>query len=193
MARKHKMLIPLEKNIEHFAGKAVTQEVMDGIEDITEKTDKKKVASWVKNAMEKLDASVDEKTRNQIMENCGYNCAEVNKRMIERAKARRKKHKSIDEFLEAEERKPMKGTRLVREANVLYQFYTPQTFTRPMRCYCALLRGLPAEETITATYCHCSKGFVQKFWQEVLEKPVTVELVHSAISGAAECKFKIHL
>jgi hypothetical protein len=183
----------LEKNIEHFAGKAVTQEVMDGIEDITEKTDKKKVASWVKNAMEKLDASVDEKTRNQIMENCGYNCAEVNKRMIERAKARRKKHKSIDEFLEAEERKPMKGTRLVREANVLYQFYTPQTFTRPMRCYCALLRGLPAEETITATYCHCSKGFVQKFWQEVLEKPVTVELVHSAISGAAECKFKIHL
>jgi len=62
-----------------------------------------------------------------------------------------------------------------------------------MRCYCSLLRGLPADEKISRTYCHCAKGFVRKFWEEVLERPVTVDLVQSAVSGANECKFAIHL
>jgi hypothetical protein len=101
--------------------------------------------------------------------------------------------KNADEFLEAEQKKPMTGTRLVREGNVLYQFYTPRAFTRPMRCYCGLLRGLPDGATVSKTYCHCSKGFVKKFWESVLERPVKVELIQSAVSGADECKFAIHL
>ena len=74
------MLIPLEKNIEVFAGDAVCRKIMEGSEALTEKTDKKKLALWVQSAMEKMDALVDEKTRLQIMENCGYNCATVNAR-----------------------------------------------------------------------------------------------------------------
>jgi hypothetical protein len=183
----------MEKCVERFAGKAIAQKVMEGSEQITKKTDKKKVAEWIKGAMKKLDALVDEGTRVQIMQNCGYNCAEVNRKTIERAKARRKKYKSLDEFLKAEQQKPMKGTRLVREGSVLHQFYTPQTFTRPMRCYCSLLRGLPPEEKISITYCSCSKGFVEKFWESVLEKPVKVDLIHSAVSGTKECKFTIHM
>lgn len=183
----------MEKYVERFAGKAIAEKVMEGSEQITKKTDKKKVAEWLKGAMEKLDASVDEGTRVQIMQNCGYNCAEVNRKIIERAKARRKKYKSLDEFLKAEQQKPMKGTRLVREGSVLHQFYTPQAFTRPMRCYCSLLRELPPEEKISITYCNCSKGFVEKFWESVLEKTVKVDLIHSAVSGAKECKFTIHM
>lgn len=187
------MLKVMEIFVERFAGKMIAAKVMEGSEQITEKTDKKKIAEWVKGAMERLDALVDEGTRVQIMQNCGYNCAEVNKRVIERAKARRKKYKSIDEFLEAEQRKPMKGTKLVRKGNVLYQFYTPQTFTKPMRCYCSLLRELPPKENVSITYCNCSKGFVEKFWESILEKPVKVDLIQSTVSGAKECKFAIHL
>jgi len=190
---KHGMLIALEKNVEFLAGETIGKKVMEGSEEITEKTDKRKIAEWVKDAMGKLDALVDEKTRVQIMENCGYNCAEVNRRVIERAKVRRKKFKSIDEFLEAEERKPMVGTRLAREGKILYQFYTPRAFTRPMRCYCALLRGLPDNEKVSATYCHCSKGFVKKFWENILERPVKVELMQSAVNGDSECKFAIYI
>jgi hypothetical protein len=190
---KHKMLIPLEKNIEAVAGETISKKVMEGNEEITEKTDKKKIAKWVKDAMGRLDALVDEKTRNQIMENCGYNCATVNKGIIERAKARRNKFKTINEFLEAEQRKPMTGTKLVKEGNTLYQFYTPRTFTRPMRCYCALLRSLPDDEKVSITYCNCSKGFVKKFWENIMEKPVKIDLIQSAVSGAQECKFAIHI
>jgi hypothetical protein len=190
---KHGMLIALEKNVELFAGQTVSNKVMEGSEKITEKTDKKKIAEWVKDAMERLDTLVDENTRVQIMENCGYSCAEVNTRVIERAKARRRKFRDVDEFLAAEQLKPMVGTRLVREGKTLYQFYTPRAFTRPMRCYCALLRDLPDDEEVSATYCNCSKGFVTKFWENVLERPVRVELMKSVVSGGTECKFTIHI
>lgn len=192
-AAERGMLKTMEKSIEHLAGKAIAGRVMEGSEQMSKTTNKKTLAEWVKGAMERLDASVDEKTRTQIMENCGYNCAEVHSAMMKRAKARRKKFETIDEFLEAEQRKPAKGTRLVRERDVLYQFYTPRAFTKPMRCYCSVLRGLPAEEKVSRTYCHCSKGFVKKFWETVLERPVKVDLIQSAVSGAHECKFAIHL
>lgn len=187
------VLTAMENCLEQVAGKSIAAKVMEGSEEITEKTDKKKVAQWTKNAMERLDASVDEKTRVQVMQNCGYNCAKKNHKVIERAAARRKKYSSTDKFLEAELQKPMKGTRLAREGNILYQFYTPQEFTRPMRCYCSLFRGLPTEDNASLTYCNCSKGFVEKYWEAALQKPVKVDLLQSAISGAKECKFAIHL
>jgi hypothetical protein len=193
MAKEIGAIKELGRNLDRFAGETVSKKVMEGSEKITSASSKKEVAEWVKGAMDRLDKLVDEKTRIQVMENCGYTCASVNKRVIENAKARRKKYKSTDEFLEAEQRKPMKGTKLLRKENILYQSYTPQLFTRPMRCYCSLLRGLPPDEKISLTYCHCSKGFVKKFWETVLEKPVKVELIQSVMSGAPECKFAIHM
>jgi hypothetical protein len=193
MTRELQMIKNIAECIDRFAGETVKKKVMEGNEKLTAKTGKKELALWVKGAMERLDALVNEETSNQIMMNCGYNCAEVNKRLIEKAKARRKKFKTVDEFLEAEQRKPIRGTRLIRERNTLYQFYTPRAFTRPMRCYCGLMRGLPPEEKMPTTYCNCSKGFVKKFWEDVLEKPVKVEVLQSAVSGAKECKFAIHL
>ncbi|MCW4011087.1 MAG: DUF6144 family protein [Candidatus Bathyarchaeota archaeon] len=189
---KYGMLIAMEKCIEQAAGKSAAVKVMEGSEQITEKTDQKKIAQWAKGAVERLDAAVDEKTRVQAMQNCGYNCAKKNHKVIERAVARRKKYASDEDFLAAELKKPMKGTKLSRDGDTLYQVYTPQEFTRPMRCYCSLFRGLPPEKTVSLTYCNCSKGFVEKYWEAVLEKPVKVDLLQSAISGAKECKFAIH-
>jgi hypothetical protein len=193
MVAKHGMLQQIEGCIEQFAGKAAAQKIMEGSEKITEKVDKKITAQWVKNAMQKLDAAVDDRTRVRIMQNCGYSCAKKNHKVIDRAVARRRKFRSIDEFLDAEQQKPMKGTMLEREGNILYQVYTPQAFSRPMRCYCGLFRELPKEDTVSITYCSCSKGFVEKYWEAVLEKPVEVDILQSAISGAKECKFAIHL
>jgi predicted hydrocarbon binding protein len=193
MGAKHGMLMAMEGCVANVAGKVVAARIMEGSERITEKTDKKVTALWVKGAMERLDRLVDDETKKSIMQNCGYNCAKKNSKVIERAVARRRKFRSIDEFLVAEQEKPMKGTRLAREGNILCQFYTPQAFTMPMRCYCSLLRELPTEETVSITYCNCSKGFVEKYWENVLGKPVRVDILQSAVSGAKECKFAIHL
>ena len=189
---KHGALRALEGIIERFAGEAMRKQVMEGSEEITEQMDdSEEIAKWVKGAMDRLDALVGERTRIQIMENCGYKCAETNSGAIDDAIAKRRKYKNVDEFLEAEQQNPMKGTKLVREGNILYQIYRPQELG--VRCYCSLVRGLPADENLSLTYCHCSKGFVKKLWEAVLERPVEVELVQSVISGAEECKFAIHL
>jgi hypothetical protein len=187
------VLIAMERCLEEAAGKSIAAKVMEGSEQITEKTDKKKTAQWVKNAIERLDALADKEIREKAMQNCGYNCAKKNHKVIERAVARRKKYVSIDDFWIEEQKNPPKGTKLAREGNIVYQTYTPQMFTRPMRCYCSLFRQLPTEDNVSITYCNCSRGFVEKYWEAVLQKPVKVDLLKSAISGAEECTFAIHL
>jgi len=187
------MIRGIGRNVERFAGKAARDRVMEGSEKISSSTGKDKIAEWVKEAINKLDKLADEKVRFQIMESCGYNCSAVNKGIIEKAKTRRNKYKGIEEFLEAWQLNPMTGTRLERKGSVLHQFYTPKSYTRPVRCYCSLLRGLPADRKVSLTYCHCSKGFVKKFWEGVLERTVRVELIKSAVSGAQECEFAIYL
>jgi predicted hydrocarbon binding protein len=193
MARSAFQIYAIGENVESLAGEEVGKKVMEGSELITASSSPEKVARWVKGAMERLDILVNEETRNQVMLNCGYNCARANRSPTEKAKARRKKFETLDEFLEVEQRNPPAGTRLTREGDTLYQFYTPRSFTRPMRCYCSLLRGLPDSETASLTYCQCSRGFVQRYWESILERPVQVELLESCVSGAQECKFLVHL
>ncbi|WXG46884.1 MAG: DUF6144 family protein [Candidatus Atabeyarchaeum deiterrae] len=194
MPRTHvDMIKEIAGNLEHFAGTEVKKKVLEGSEKITASTSKDKIAGWVKSAMERMDSLVDEKTRIKVMEACGANCAMQNKAVIQRAKTRRKKSSSLDEFLEAEQKKPMTGTKLTKDGDVLYWYFMPQSFKTPMRCFCGLLRGLPANETVSRSYCQCSRGFVKKYWESVLERPVRVEIMQSAVSGGKECKFAIHI
>jgi len=183
----------LAENVERLAGMEVRQKVMEGSDKITASTKPEKVAAWVQGAMERLEALVGEPTRSQILVNCGHNCARANRAPLERAKARRKEFQTLDEFLQAELDKPPAGMRFQREGDTLYHYYTPRAFTHPMRCYCSLLRGLPAEETVSLTYCQCSRGFVEEYWEAVLGRPVRVEVLESCVAGAEECKFAVHL
>jgi predicted hydrocarbon binding protein len=187
------MIKEIGRNAERFAGAETKKKTMEGSEKISLSTDKASLAKWVKGAMERLDSVTDEKTKTQIMENCGYNCALHNKAPIEKAKARRKKFKNLDDFLVAEQKKPMAGTRLEREGDRLYWYFTPQSFKTPMRCFCGLLGGLPQTETVSRSYCNCSKGYVKKYWEGILGRDVNVDVVQTAVSGAKECKFVVHL
>lgn len=180
--------------IEDFAGyldsmaedKDVKGKVLKGIEKISANSSEGEVARWYQGAIERLDALVDERTGALVMEHCGFSCARGNKSHIDAGVETRRKYGSIDEYLEAES----KALSIVREGNVIIQTYKPRA-TFNVRCYCSLVRGLPADETISLTYCNCSKGFVKKFWEAVLERPVQVELVQSVMSGAPDCKFRI--
>ena len=171
------------------AGDKVKDRIMDGSEIIADAS-AEEVALWLKGAMDKLD-SLDEKTRIQIMENCGFNCARINMSHIEEARKKREKFETLDEFLEAEEENPVRGTRLVRKGDIMYQYYDPSAFNT--RCFCSLWRGLKEDDTVSPTWCQCSKGFVMKLWEMYLGRPPKVELVKSCISGAEECTFAVHL
>ena len=177
----------------HHAGDEMRRRVMEGAERLSDSSSPAEIAEWVKGAMGRMDDLLDEDTRIRVREQCGYNCARINRRPIEAAVRRRMKHASLGKFLDAEEGKPPRGTRLEREGDILYFCYTPGSFRRSLRCYCGLLRGLPEDRTVSLTYCQCSKGFVERYWEAVLGRPVRVDLLHSCAAGAEECRFAVHL
>jgi hypothetical protein len=179
--------------VEVVAGDTVRQQVMTGAESLTPKTKPGAIALWVRDAIERLDTLAAEGAPMKVMEHCGTNCAHVNRTPIERGKARRAGHATEEAFLAAEIRKPQTSTRLEHDGDILYQIYTPAAFSRPMRCYCGLLRGLPEGVQVSPTYCHCSGAFVRTYWSEVLGRPVEVDILETAISGSTECRFKIAL
>ncbi len=179
--------------VEKAVGVDVRTRVMAGAEALTVKTSGEDISLWVRSAIDRLDALVPEITRVKIMETCGYNCAYHNSSVIARGKARQAKFDCEEAFLAAEVRKPQAGTRLECNGNVLIQTYTPLSLGHSMRCYCGLLRDLPAGEQISPTYCNCSKAFVQTYWSEVLGRPVDVTILETAVTGSTECKFRIML
>ena len=178
--------------IEQFAGLKVCNEVMTGSEKAAV-SGAEKTALWVKEMIDRLESKAPPELCRQVMSACGYNCIALNRRPAEAAKARRAKYPSEEAFLSAEVAKPPKGVRLEKQGNVLTQYYTPHAFGKGMRCYCSLMRGLPEGLTVSRTYCLCSRGFVEKYWEGILGRKVKVELGPTAISGADECKFLINL
>lgn len=193
MSKSLGQLEVLKAHIVETAGEDVAEQVMKGSDVLTEKSKPEVIATWVKGAMDRLDNTVKQPARDRIMLRCGHNCAAVNSRPLDSAKKRRAKFKTLDDFIAAEIAKPPSGMRFERESHILYQFYTPQAFCHPMRCYCGLLRGLPQDEVISRTYCQCSRGFVEKWWEGILGHEVEVDLLETAVSGASECRFAIHL
>jgi hypothetical protein len=185
------MIREFEANVRAVAGTGPSETVLYGATSLDAKTDGVGLAEWVRGAIGRLDATVPLDRREKIMAACGRTCAKTNHRAIEKFKKRRAKHGSLDDFLDAEARIPMKGTKLWREGDAVVQAYCPSEYAPPMRCYCALVRGLPMDETTSPTYCLCSRAFVQQMWEETLGRPVSITLLRSALSGATECQFRI--
>jgi hypothetical protein len=183
------MIEEFGRRVEESAGPDVRRQVMTGSARVTSGLEP--TSLWVKGAVERLERLAGERTAVTVMEACGVNCARINHGVVARAKARRSRHADEEAFLAAEARHPQRGTRLERHGDILYQTYTPRTYTYPMRCYCALLSDLPPSETVPRAYCHCSKAFVRSYWEEVLGRPVKVEILESAVGGSAVCRFRI--
>ena len=185
------MIVEFGSQVEQTAGAGIRSQVIAGAGRLTLKTSGEEISLWVRDAIDRLDALVPEEARIRIMETCGYNCTRLNFPVIARAKARRAKFVDETAFLAAEIRKPQAGTRLEQTGDLLIQTYVPQSFNHPMRCYCGLLRDLPAGEKVSSTYCNCSKAFVQTYWSDVLGRPVEVSIQETAVTGSTECRFRI--
>lgn len=98
------MIKQLEICIDQISGEEISKKVTEGKEQLKPSSSKEKIAIFLKNVMERLDKCVGIDNRVKIMESCGRNCAMINKNVIERAKKRRNKFKTIDEFLESEQK-----------------------------------------------------------------------------------------
>jgi hypothetical protein len=183
----------MRQAIERHAGNEAADRIMEERDRINKSTPPDEVAKWISGAVGRMDDLLDAETRRRIMGELGRNCATFNSRVMQATVNRRKKHGTLEEFIESEIRKPPRGTRLERDGDRIIQVYAPHSWTRPMRCYCAFINRLPEDMTAPLTYCECSRAFVETVWEAVTGKPVRVELLQSTISGADECRFAIYL
>ena len=65
---------------------------------------------------------------------------------------------------------------------------------RLIYCHCPRVReALKSSQTISRTYCYCGAGFYKGIWEEILEKPVQVEVLETVLNGGEVCKIGIYL
>jgi hypothetical protein len=56
-------------------------------------------------------------------------------------------------------------------------------------CLCPIVETKPAG--LSATYCLCSIGYMKEWFDQLLARPLTVELLESTLMGGKRCRFKI--
>ena len=180
----------LQDFILQYAGKQTCQLVMHGSEKITEATSLDRVSRWTYSALTRLESQVDEQTLHQLLAARGQACARGGQKKVAKTRLRLKQAPNLEAFLEAEIQASVRGSKLARDGDALTLTYTPRDFS--IRCYCPLLRKLPAELNAPVSYCECSRAFVEWSWSAVLDRPVQVDLLESCLSGGDECRFLIH-
>jgi predicted hydrocarbon binding protein len=65
---------------------------------------------------------------------------------------------------------------------------------RELYCHCPRVRGVVAMGlSLPDEYCCCGAGFYQGIWEEILQRHIHVEVVHSVLRGDDVCTFDISL
>ncbi|MBD3183907.1 hypothetical protein GF312_16605 [Candidatus Poribacteria bacterium] len=178
-----------KKHYDGLVDEDIKNKVLEGWEKVGEFSNDE-LSHWLKEVMQRLDELVDEKTRIQLMERCGHECADMHN-VIKSAIEKRRQFASLDEYIRAEQQESKTGYRIERDGQILYVYYTPDDMG--LRCFCSLWHGLQDDENVSVTWCNCSRSHVEKIWSGILDKPVKVELLGSRIKGDHECKFAINL
>jgi len=65
---------------------------------------------------------------------------------------------------------------------------------RRMYCHCPRVREeIGSEPALHQEYCYCGAGFYRGIWEEILGKPVQVEVLESVMTGGEVCQIAVHL
>lgn len=175
--RKLSWIEKLNRSLELSVDDATRAAIMEGSESLTSASGPQKKATWVGNAMERMDSMLDEKTRIEVMERCSCDF-EARKRVARRIY---EESTDIDDFIK---RLGMRCNKLERVGNILYSIKTEG-------CDCGWVRA--TKTPISPTFCHCGKGYIARYFEAVFQKPVRVDVIQAAVWGDEVCRFAIYL
>ncbi len=196
------------KSIGDLAGKSVRSEVMKGSEKLGPRSTPSCRAKWIKGAMDRLNARVDEETRKQIMINtCPHTYP---RKRIEKLRKQYKRLGDIDKLLEIMYNdKSYAGTSYYdcpqRKGSTVYITKVPRDpkahekaqteLERKLTyCHCPWTRAaLKTSTAISPTFCYCSVSWDKQLWEGILERPVEVDVVESLLKGDDRCVHAFHL
>ncbi len=65
---------------------------------------------------------------------------------------------------------------------------------RRLYCHCPRVREVVGEDPVLpGEYCYCGAGYYQGIWEEILGRPVQVEVLQSVLGGDEVCQVAVHL
>ncbi len=196
------------ESIDHFAGKTVRKEVMEASGKLGSSSSPSRKAEWIKNAMEKLEALVDEEMMEKIMiATCPHTFP---KGRIQKLRRRYKKLGDIDKLLEIMRNdRSWKGTSYydhpTRKGNTIYMTkvpYDPQAYknanTRQEKqlayCHCPWIKAaITNNRKVSPFFCYCAASWDKQLWEGILENQVKAELVNCLLKGDDCCTHVFHL
>jgi hypothetical protein len=147
------------------------------------KSDEK--ALWWNNAVGRLENELGNDKAIEIMRTCGSKCCGKGQRKT--AKRLMNESSSLEDFLERI------STHDVTKGELEYKLLNDNTIiAKHNKCFCGQVKKARKRFTST-TYCQCSVEFNKQFFEAALEKPVSVELKQSIITGGDFCEFVIKI
>ncbi len=87
------------------------------------------------------------------------------------------------------------ATKIPKSGHLIeYMNETDPEIRRQYYCHCPRVREAVKDNLmILSTYCYCGAGFYKGIWEEILQRPVEVEVLESVLSGDEVCKIAIYL
>ncbi|MGB7055357.1 MAG: DUF6144 family protein, partial [bacterium] len=199
--------------------------IMAGSEVLSDGSARQQVIDWSKQAMDRMDESIDEAKRIAIMTRCACQYPKADLQEIKRKYQTTQdidlvhnmlqekfvsflKHKlQLDDDVVDELVNRGMGLAGKRQGNTIIATKIPKSGyileylaakdpvkKRAIYCHCPRIRdALKANIEISATYCYCGAGYYKGIWEEILQRPVKVELLESVLKGDDACKIAIHL
>ncbi len=137
-------------------------------------------AAWATKICNYLETSFDADTVSSIRQLCPCNNGATAAKLM---KMCMQKTTNIHEFVELFNQTDKSGGWLeyVSEHELLLCYPT---------CFCACIKR--NDEMISSSWCQCSVGYAKRVFEQVVEVPVTAELVSSVKSGAERCAIRVN-
>lgn len=87
------------------------------------------------------------------------------------------------------------ATKIPKSAHIMeYLRETDPVERRAIYCHCPRIRdSLKMGVPVSSTYCYCGAGYYKGIWEEILQRPIEVELLTSVLMGDDVCSFAVHL
>lgn len=170
----------LAKHLDESVGETSRNEIMEGVDLESIKSNEILRAHIMKQVMERMESKLDKETAVSVREKCACKPPEL----LKEIKELYSKYQNIEQFIEALNQSNLVGKFELID-NVIYgRFNIGQ-------CICDMVKD--TKEKMPILWCECCKGHVKWTFEETFNFPIKVEITDSIANGSDDCRFKITL
>jgi hypothetical protein len=189
LKKNNKSKLPTSGRIGRFAqflieiaGEKAAEKIMAGLNGYDKLKAREKATSWDE-TMVRMEKALGRDKAIEVMASCGHKCCGAQTRS--KAIALRQGSSSIADFLIKLNKTGYGGGRLkqINDTTIAGGYD---------KCYCGQVNAT-SRPFATDIYCHCSRAWLERYFQAIFDRPVKVKMARTIIEGAKSCEYTISL